>query len=138
MEAVLARGSRLDAGSPMALAAEVQWEAEMEAAAELAALVGDDEDEEEDDDDEPPPSPPASAAEEAAAEEAAAAAARRAARDEARAELKASRATPLEKEEVARLTALKLYHPFATDEELQVLAQQQRSKPLSARSPYGF
>ena len=25
-----------------------------------------------------------------------------------------------------------------TDEELQVLAQQQRAKPLSARSPYGF
>ena len=62
----------------------------------------------------------------------------RAARDEARAELKASRATPLEKEEAARRAALKLYHPFATDEELQVLAQQQRSKPLSARSPYGF
>ena len=133
--AVLARAAaELDAGNPMALAAEVQWEAEMEAAAELAALVG--EEEEDDDDDEPPP--PASAAEEAAAEEAAAAAELRAARDEARAELKESRATPLEKEEAARLNALKLYHPFATDEELQVLAQQQRSKPLSARSPYGF
>ena len=40
--------------------------------------------------------------------------------------------------QAARLSALKLYNPFATDEELQVLAQQQRSKPLSARSPYGF